>query len=391
MAKEVTLMPWKTVSAMDQKIQLVADWQTKQLSITDLSKKYGVSRPIVYKWTNRYKQQGVDGLKEQNRAPIHSPNQTAYDIVKLIIKEKLKNRKRGPKKILYQLKRQYPNINWPAASTIGDWLKKHGLVSKRKRRFRVPPYTQPFIKAQSPNDVWSADYKGQFYTKDKRVCYPLTISDNYSRYLFKCTGLPGPRYRITRFVFEQAFREYGLPDAIRIDNGIPFAGRCTGGLSRLSIWWIQLGIAPERIDKGAPQQNGRHERMHRTLKLEAIDTMALNMKEQQERFNSFLYDYNNYRPHESLNNEPPVTYYKKSTRPYTEKPPTIDYDLDYTVRSVRHNGYFRFKGNLYYLTDLLHKERVGLKKFADGQWRIYYSFCPIGILDLRKNKVLKFN
>ena len=391
MAKEVTLMPWETVSTMDQKIQLIADWQTKQLSITDLSKKYGISRPIVYKWTTRYKQQGVDGLKEQNRAPIHSPNQTADDIVKLIIKEKLKNRKRGPKKVLYQLKRQYPNINWPAASTIGDWLKKHGLVNKRKKRQRVPPYTQPFIKAQSPNDVWSADYKGQFYTKDRHVCYPLTISDNYSRYLFKCTGLPGPRYRITRAVFEQVFREYGLPDAIRIDNGIPFAGRCAGGLSRLSIWWIQLGIAPERIDKGCPQQNGRHERMHRTLKLEAIDTMALNMKEQQKRFNRFLYDYNNYRPHESLNNEPPINYYKKSIRPYVEKPQAIDYDLDYTVRSVRCNGYFRFNGNMYYLTDLLHKERIGLKEFADGQWTIYYSFCPIGILDLRKNKVVKFN
>lgn len=384
-------MPWKTVSAMDQKIQLIADWQKKQLSITDLSKKYRISRPIVYKWISRYLYQGVDGLKEQSRAPKYSPNQTADNIVKLIIKEKLKNRKRGPKKILYQLKRQYPDITWPAPSTIGDWLKKHGLVTKRKKRKNVPPYTQPFIKAQAPNDVWSADYKGQFHTLDKNVCYPLTISDNYSRYLFKCTGLSGPRYRITKAVFEQAFREYGLPDAIRVDNGTPFAGRCVGALSRMSIWWIRLGIAPERIDKGCPQQNGRHERMHRTLKLEAMDTIALNMKEQQKQFNSFVHDYNNYRPHESLNNEPPVTYYKRSTRPYVEKPPTIDYDLNYTVRSVRYNGYFRFNGNLYYLTDLLHKERVGLKEFADGQWMIYYSFCPIGILDLHKNKVLKLN
>jgi len=376
---------------MDQKIQLIADWQTRQFSITDLSKKYGISRPIVYKWTNRYGQQGVDGLKEQNRAPMHSPNQTADDIVKLIVKEKLKNRKRGPKKVFYQLKKQYPSIDWPAPSTIGDWLKKYGLVSKRKKRKRVPPYTQPFIEAQSPNNVWSADYKGQFFTKDRHVCYPLTISDNCSRYLLKCTGLPGPRYHKTRAVFEQSFREYGLPDAIRIDNGIPFTGRCAGGLSRLSIWWIQLGIVPERIDKGCPEQNGRHERMHRTLKLEAIDTMVLNMKEQQKRFDRFLYDYNNYRPHESLNNESPVAYYKKSTRPYVEKPQAIDYDLDYTVRNVRYNGYFRFRGYLYYLTDLLHKQRVGLKEFADGQWKIYYGFCPIGILDLRRNKVLKLN
>jgi len=384
-------MPWITVSTMDQKIQLIADWQTKQFSVTDLSKKYGISRPIVYKWTGRYGQQGVDGLKEQSRAPMCSPNQTADDIVELIVKEKLKNRKRGPKKVFYQLKKQYPDINWPAPSTIGDWLKKYGLVSKRKKRKRVPPYTQPFIEAQSPNDVWSADYKGQFFTKDRRVCYPLTISDNCSRYLLKCTGLPGPRYHKTRSVFEQAFREYGLPDAIRVDNGIPFTGRCAGGLSRLSIWWIQLGIVPERIDKGCPEQNGRHERMHRTLKLEAVDTMTLNMKEQQKRFDGFLHDYNNYRPHESLNNESPATYYKKSTRPYVNQPPAIEYDLDYTVRTIRYNGYFRFNGGMYYLTDLLHKQRVGLKEFADGQWKIYYGFCPIGILDLRRNKVLKLN
>lgn len=221
------------------------------------------------------------------------------------------------------------------------------------------------------------------------MCYPLTISDNYSRYLFRCQGLAGPRYEPTRTVFEAVFNEYGLPDAIRVDNGTPFAGKCLGGLSRLSVWWIQLGIIPERIKKGCPQQNGRHERMHRTLKEETLDTVALNMKEQQERFDLFRIDYNNYRPHEALKQETPSSHYKKSTRLYVEKPVMPDYDFDYTVRYVRHNGEIKFKGNKYYLTELLTGQPVGLKEINEAQWEIYYSFQPIGILDLRKSEIIK--
>ena len=311
-------MPWKELKPMDQKIQMLADWQTEQLSITDLSQKYGISRKTVYKWLSRYKEIGIDGLKELSRRPDSSPGQTSEKIIELIVKEKLKNRKRGPKKIYAQLRRRYPLLDIPSPSTIGHWLKKNGLVKARKRRKRVPPYEQPFIECQSPNATWSADFKGQFYTKDARACYPLTISDNYSRYLLKCVGLPGPRHRQTRAVFVSAFREYGLPDAIRIDNGTPFAGRCVGGLSRLMIWWIQLGIIPERIEKGSPQQNGRHERMHRTLKADALDPIAINMKEQQKQFDLFRFDYNNHRPHEALDQQPPVSYYNKSNKPYVK-------------------------------------------------------------------------
>jgi len=382
-------MPWKTVSSMDQKIQLIADWQTKQLNITDLSQKYGVSRPTIYKWINRYEKLGIDGLKEQNRTPIHSPNQTEDDIVDLIVKEKLKNRKRGPKKIYHQLKEQYPHLELPSITTISEWLKKYGLVKKRKKRLRVPPYTEPFQECQTSNTAWSADYKGQFYTKDGHVCYPLTISDNYSRYLLKCDGLPGPRYHETKAVFETVFEEYGLPDAIRTDNGIPFASKSAGGLSRLSIWWIQLGIIPERIDKGCPQQNGRHERMHRTLKDEALDPIALNMKEQQKRFDWFRYDYNNHRPHEALGQQQPIKYYRKSKRRYAKKLQSPYYDLNYSVRSIRHSGEIKFKNNMYYLTQLLTGQYVGLTQVTEDTWDIYYSFYRIATLDLRKNKIIK--
>lgn len=382
-------MPWKKMSTMDQKIQMVADWQSQYLSITNLSLKYSLSRPTIYKWLKRYEEFGIDGLKEQSRRPLSSPNQTQDDMVELIVKEKLKNRKRGPKKVYYQLKTQHPHIDLPSPSTIGEWLKKHGLVNKRKKRLRVPPYTEPFMECQSPNAVWSVDYKGQFYTKDTRVCYPLTISDNYSRYLLKCRGLPGPRYHETKAVFETVFRQYGLPDAIRMDNGTPFTGKCLGGLSRLSIWWIRLGIIPERIDKGCPQQNGRHERMHRTLKEEAIYPVSRNMKEQQERFDLFLIDYNNNRPHEALGQDTPGNYYQPSIRPYVEKPVMPGYDLDYAVRHVCHSGEIKFKGGIYYLTQLLTGQPVGLKEVADGQWTIYYSFQQIGTLDLRKNKIIR--
>ena len=387
--KEVITMPWKTVKPMDQKIQLIADRKTKHFSITDLSKKYGVSRPTIYKWFSRYEQIGIDGLKEQSREPYHSPNQTKDTIINLLIAEKLKNRKRGPKKVYYQLKEQYPHLELPSISTIGEWFKKKGLVIKRKKRLRVPPYTEPFQECQTPNDVWSADYKGQFYTKDAHVCYPLTISDNYSRYLIKCNGLPGPRYYETKAVFEIAFEEYGLPDAIRIDNGVPFAGKGAGGLSRLSVWWIQLGITPERIDKGCPQQNGRHERMHRTLKDEALDPIALNIKEQQKSFDMFRYDYNNYRPHEALGQQTPSKYYKKSIRLYVKKIQPPYYDLDNIVRKIKRSGELRFNGKTYHLSQLIAKQPVGLKEIADGIWNIYYYHYRLAMLDLRKNRIIK--
>lgn len=369
-------MPWKELKPMDQKIQMISDWQTKQLNITDISYKYGISRKTVYKWLNRYEQIGIDGLKDFSRKPNISPHQTPEEIIELIIKEKLKNRKRGPKKICVQLKKQYPVINIPTPSTIGHWLDKNGLVEMRKRRLRVPPYTQPFIECKSPNSVWSADFKGQFYTGDDKVCYPFTLSDNYSRYLLKCVGLPGPRYLETRDVFVSAFREYGLPHAIRVDNGTPFAGKTIGGLSNLMVWWIQLGIIPERIDKGCPQQNGRHERMHRTLKAEALSPIAMNMKEQQEHFDLFCIDYNNYRPHEALGQQPPVKYYTMSSKPYVEKPVKPEYDYSYKVRRVRSSGDIRFHSGAYYITELLAGQSIGLKVVDEDFVAIYYSFYP---------------
>jgi len=382
-------MPWKVINQMDLKIQFVNDWNNEYFSITDLSQKYGISRPTIYKWLKRYEQYGIEGLKEQSRAPKHCPYRTSKKILDLVIQEKLKNRKRGPRKVRAQLKRKHAELEFPAVSTIAYWLKKEGLVERRKKRLHVPPYAQPFCECDAPNDVWSIDYKGQFYMKNGHVCYPLTLSDNFSRFLLGCQALEGPRYVPTRLCLESIFREYGLPGAIRCDNGTPFAGRCVGGLSRLMIWWILLGIIPERIGKGCPQENGRHERMHRTLKSDALNPVARNLKEQQKAFDIFRHDYNNDRPHESLNDQMPSDYYKKSNRPYVECPHPPDYGHDYLVRNVRHSGEIKFMGRMFFITELLAGQTVGLKEIADGLWQIQFSFYALGSVDLRKNKIIR--
>lgn len=382
-------MPWKVINPMDLKGQLVTDRIKERFSIIDLSQKYEISRPTVYKWLERYEQLGIAGLKEQSRAPKNCPHRTSQHLLDLIIQEKLKNRKRGPRKIRAQLKRRYPNIHFPVTSTISYWLKKEGLVEKRRKRLHVPPYTEPFNDCRTPNDVWSIDYKGQFYMKNGRACYPLTVSDNFSRYLLGCKALEGPRYHPTKLYLESVFREYGLPDAVRSDNGTPFAGRCVGGLSRLSIWFIQLGIIPERIEKGSPQQNGRHERMHRSLKNDILDEVAKNDKEQQNVFDRYRHDFNNNRPHEALKDQTPSDYYQKSNRPYVEHPHPPGYGYDYIVRQVRHSGEIKFMGRMFFITELLKGQPVGLKEINDGLWQLQYGFYVMGYVDLIKNKLIR--
>jgi len=381
-------MPWKTMEVMDQKIRLIADWSAKKFSKADLSHKYEISRPTIDKWLARYVQEGINGLKERSRAPHNCSRKTSGEIIEMIVAQKLKNARRGPKKIIAQLKREHPNTRWPSPSTAGEWLKKHNLVKKRKKRYRVAPYSEPFRMCTKPNAVWSADYKGQFNTQDGKLCYPLTISDNYSRYLLKCRGLQGPRYYQTKAVFESAFKEYGLPDAIRTDNGIPFASVSIGGLSYLSIWWILLGIVPERIDKGCPEQNGRHERMHRTLKEEALNPVAQTLREQRMEFKRFRVAYNDKRPHEALNQECPCDYYKPSKRVYPKRLKKPEYKDNVEVRQIQRNGHFMFSNHDFFLSKLLAGYPVGLKEVDDGYWQIYFSFQPIGTIDIRKKRII---
>jgi len=381
-------MPWKETCAMDQKMKMVGDWLSEEYAITQLSELYEVSRKTIYKWIGRYQTEGATGLEERSRAPRGHPNATPLEVAREIVATKLRHDKWGPKKLVAWLERHRPEETWPAASTAGEILKREGLVKPRRRKRRMPPYLEPFNDGQRPNAVWSADFKGQFRTGDGRLCYPLTISDNYSRYLLLCQGLSHPTYEEARSWFEEVFKQYGLPEAIRTDNGAPFASLGPGGLSKLSVWFIKLGIRPERIEPGHPEQNGRHERMHRSLKEATAKPPRSDIEEQQKAFDEFALEYNLERPHEALGQKTPASFYRPSLRPYPVKVPKVEYHGDVIVRQVRHNGEIRWKGELVYLSQALAGELVALKQKGEHLWEIRFSFHPLGVLNELTGKVM---
>jgi transposase InsO family protein len=366
---------------MDQRVQFIADWLSGDYTKTALCDGYGISRPTGDKWIKRYELSGVEGLNECSRAPHSHPNRVPDVIRQRILDAKLTHQSWGPKKVMDLLRMIDPQERWPADSTAGEILKRAGLVRPRRRRRRVAPYTEPFGACNRPNRIWSADFKGDFALADNKRCYPLTISDNYSRYLLQCRGLAHPTYQAVRPWFEWVFREVGLPDAIRTDNGVPFASLAAGGLSALSKWFIQLGIRPERIRPGRPDQNGRHERMHRTLKEAVVEPGRYTLAEQQQRFDIFADEYNNLRCHESLARKTPASFYTPSKRPYPVKLTPVVYDNAVTVRSVRHNGQIKWKGRLLYVSEVLAKEPIGLMQVDNDRWELRYSFHLLGHID----------
>lgn len=381
-------MPWKEICAMDQRVQFIADWLSGDYTKSALCDAYGISRPTGDKWIKRYDLFGVDGLKEFSRAPLTHPNQIPDVIRQRIVDTKLVHQSWGPKKVMDLLRTKEPQEIWPVDSTAGEILKRAGLVRTRRRRRRVAPYTEPFGTCDRPNRVWSADFKGDFALSGGKRCYPLTISDNYSRYLLQCRGLSRTTYQAVRPWFEWVFRDMGLPEAIRTDNGAPFASLAVGGLSALSKWFIQLGIRPERIRPGRPDQNGRHERMHRTLKAAAVEPGRYALVGQQQRFDIFVDEYNNLRSHESLARKTPASYYSPSERAYPAKLKPVEYDDAVTIRSVRHNGEIKWKGRLMYVSEVLAKEPVGLTQVDNDLWELRYSFHLLGHLDEKAGKIV---
>jgi putative transposase len=267
-------MPWKAASPMDQRTQFIADFLRDTLSITELCGLYGVSRKAGYKWIDRYLRHGPAGLEERSRRPRRSPNQTADEIVHAILDARRRHPSWGGKKLLALVQRHHPRWLLPGRSTACDILKRHGMIPTRRQRRRIGHPGKPTSQILAPNDVWSADYKGQFLTADGYYCYPLTVADGFSRYLLGCQARPSTAVGQAKPVFTRLFREYGLPTRIRTDNGVPFATNTLARLSTLSAWWVRLGILPELIELGRPAQNGRHERMHRTLKAETTRPAA---------------------------------------------------------------------------------------------------------------------
>lgn len=377
-------MPWIEVRPMDQKILFIADWLRGVSSMSDLCDAYNISRKTGYKWLKRYDRSGIDGLHEASRKPLGSPQRTPYPIRQAILGLRTcSGMVLGPKKIQVLLQQRFPNETPPSKTTIYNILHAEGVVPKRRRRQRVAPFPKPFAPVGAANDVWSADFKGQFRLQNGSYCYPLTVMDHHSRYLFCCQGFEGPRFRETQAAFRQLFEEYGLPERIRTDNGVPFASKAAGGLSSLSIWWITLGILPERIDPGKPQQNGRHERMHRTLKQATTQPPEQDFKVQQQRFDLFQESYNCERPHEALGQQTPASCYQPPRREYTDKPEPLAYPEYFVVRRVQGNGIVYLRGHMVYVTPLLEGYDVGLNEIAQGVWEVYFGPLRLGRLDER--------
>jgi len=373
---------------MDQRTQFIADYLREVLSVTELCDLYGIARKTAYKWIDRYLWQGPAGLEERSRRPQRSPNATADEIVAGILDARRRHPSWGGKKLLTLVHKRHPNWDLPHRSTVCDILSRHGMVAKKRNRRRIGHPGKPTSQILAPNDVWSADYKGQFRTGNGIYCYPLTVTDGYSRYLLGCQGLNSTAVAEAKPVFTRLFREYGLPQRIRTDNGVPFATNTLARLSSLSAWWVRLGILPELIEPGKPQQNGRHERMHRTLKAETTRPAAGSLAAQQRKFNAFQEEFNNERPHEALDMQTPACLYRPSPREMPEKIPPFEYPDRFELRYVSANGGIRWKNHTWVnVSTVCIGEYVGLEEIDDGIWNVYFGPLKLGRLNERHMRI----
>lgn len=381
-------MPWDETTRMSQRVRFISELESCQYTMSELCERFGISRKTGYKWAERYAQEGPRGLEDRTRAPRSSPQRMSSEVSEELLALRRRYPGWGPHKLRSWLERRRPDLKVPAASTIGDLLKRQGLVEARRSRRRPLPPQAPRVEALSANDVWSLDFKGQFRLGDGRLCYPLTVSDSYSRYLLGCEGLESPSGCASRQVLEHLFREHGLPQALLTDNGSPFAAaRSLARLSRLSVWWIKLGIRPVLIQPGHPEQNGRHERMHRTLKAETARPPEANAIKQQERFDEFRRVYNEQRPHQALGQATPAEFYELSKRPYPSRLEPLEYPGHFEVRTVRTAGEIKWQGELLYVSDTLAGERIGLEEVEEDQWAVYFGEVLLARFDGQERKL----
>jgi len=374
-------MPWKESKALDERKRFIQEWENEQDSLAELCRRFGISRPTGYHWIQRYQAEGEAGLAERSRSPRHCPYAMSEAVVETVLKLRRQHPRWGPRKLQAYLSAEQPQGDWPAVSTIGALLSREGLAHPRRARRRTPPYGAPMAHAIAPNQVWCADYKGWFCCGDGQRCDPLTISDACSRFLLRCTAVPKTDGAEARAVFEAAFRQYGLPDRIRTDNGPPFASKAPAGLSRLSMWWLQLGIQHERIEPGHPEQNGRHERMHQTLKQETASPPRASLRQQQQAFRDFQREYNEQRPHEALNYRRPAELYVASERIYPSRLPELEYPAGAHMRRISQQGSLKWKGSRTFLSEVLARQYVGLLETEDDLFELYYGPVLLGWLD----------
>jgi transposase InsO family protein len=364
---------------MEQRARFVLEALQKRFTMSELCERYGVSRKTGYKWIKRYHREGVSGCKSRGRVPKSHPNATDPRIVARIVRERKKRPSWGARTLWGVLTDDHPDVAWPCPSTFNEIFKRHDLIKKRRRRPPRPTWRPARTVPDRPNRVWTADFKGQFRVGNGALCYPLTILDAYSRYLLVCQGLRSTASRPARRVFEQAFREYGLPDVIRTDNGVPFcAPTSILGLSTLSVWFLKLGIALERSRPGKPQDNGAHERMHRTLKQEVAQPPRRTPAAQQRALSRFRRVYNEKRPHHALQLRKPASLYVRSTRPFPDDLADPVYPAHFELRQVTKIGVFSWKNHQIFLTEALHNETLGFECIADGLWSVFFGDVLLG-------------
>ena len=372
-------MPWKECRQVEERLRFIARLLDGE-KMAGLCREFGISRKTGYKIFKRYKDCGIDSLTDRSRRPYRQANQLPMQIEKLIVGLKKEYPHWGAPKIREKLRSLYPDMHCPAISTVHAVLDRHGLVERRKRR-RYKAKGTALAHVTAPNALWCADYKGEFMLTDRRYCYPLTITDYASRYLIACDALSTTKEAFAFSVFERAFKDFGLPIAIRTDNGVPFScPNALYGLSKLSVWWLRLGIHIERIKPGHPEQNGRHERMHLTLKKEATKPAAENFLVQQARFDNFIDYYNRDRPHQALNMKLPAELYQKSPRPYRGLG-DLEYPFHDRTALVTNCGRICFKRRKINLSTVFAGQRVGVKQVTNSVWLVSFMQYDLGYFD----------
>lgn len=372
---------------MDERLRFIVLMNARETSFSALCAQFGISRKTGYKWVERYREHGPRGLEARRSVPLSCPHEMAPEMAHRLVELRKEHTTWGPKKLRARL--QALGVDQvPAASTIGELLKKRGLIRQPGRRVFPPKTPSELAPAERPNDTWCVDFKGYFELGNKLRCHPLTITDHASRYLIKCEALTKTDVTAVLPHFDRAFREFGLPERIRSDNGSPFATLGVGGLSALSVYWVKLGITPERIDPGHPQQNGRHERMHKTLKQEATSPPGDTLVEQQRKLDCFRHEYNDVRPHEALDQKPPASQYSPSQRVMPSQPSSPEYPDSMSVRRVSDKGFVSVGGDRVFLSRLIANEPVGLLPTEEDVWDLYYG--PVLLAEISvKNKEVK--
>jgi len=382
-------VPWKVSDVYDERVRFVAAVLRGEASHVVNCAAYGISRETGYKWIERYQAGGWAALRDVSRARHGQADAMAPLIAAALLELRRRRANWGPKKLRAYLNREHPELVWPAASTIGDLLRREGLVEARRRRRSSLPTRRPFAEAEAANDLWCIDFKGWFRTGDGRRCDPLTVSDAVSRYLLTCE-IVAPTTAGVAPACERLFRERGLPLALRMDNGPPFASTGAGGLTRLAVGWVKLGIRLERIDPGCPQQNGRHERMHRTLKAETSRPPAASPAEQQQRFDVFRGEFNEVRPHEALGQATPASCYTAAPRRYPDRIEDPWYDADHQVRRARSDGTIKWRGELLFISEALAGEPIGLAEVEQGGWIVRFADVALGLIDAEGKSFRRF-